>query len=297
MDGYEVGKLLKKDAQLNEIPVIYLSALTDTRDKVKAFEQGGVDYIEKPFQIEEVQARVNTHLNLRFFQKQLEEMNKNLQEIVEEKVKEISESQIATIFALAKLAESRDKDTGDHLKNMQIFCKLLAEQLRTDSKYKDTIDAEFIDNLQKASALHDIGKVGIRDEILLKPGRLTPEEFEEMKQHTTIGANTLKEVYQEYPGNYFIKIGVEVAQSHHEKWDGSGYPEGLSGEEIPLSARIVALVDVYEALRSKRVYKDAYSKEQTREIIIEDNNKHFDPLIVDAFIKLEDEFDSAYKTL
>ena len=131
----------------------------------------------------------------------------------------------------------------------------------------------------------------------MKPGRLTPEEFEEMKQHTTIGANTLKEVYQEYPGNYFIKIGVEVAQSHHEKWDGSGYPEGLSGEEIPLSARIVALVDVYEALRSKRVYKDAYSKEQTREIIIEDNNKHFDPLIVDAFIKLEDEFDSAYKTL
>lgn len=294
MDGYEVCRHLKKDERLKDIPVIYLSALTDTKDKVKAFEQGGVDYIEKPFQLEEVRARVDTHLKLRFFQKQLETYNNNLKQMVEEKVKEISESQMATIFALAKLAETRDKDTGDHLKRMQLFCRLMAENLSIHSKYKDRINVEFIGNLQKASPLHDIGKVGIRDVILLKPGKLTSEEFEEMKQHTSLGANTLEEVYQEYPGNYFIKIGIEIARSHHEKWDGSGYPDGLCGDEIPLSAQIVALVDVYDALRSKRVYKEAYSNENTRGIIIQESGKHFDSSIVEVFLELEQEFDKAY---
>jgi putative two-component system response regulator len=297
MDGYEVCRHLKNDDRLKGIPVIYLSALTDTKDKVKAFEQGGVDYIEKPFKLEEVRARVETHLKLHFLQKEIEAYNNNLQQMVEEKVKEISESQIATIFALAKLAESRDNDTGDHLKRVQIFCLLLAEKLSTCSKYKDRINADFVENLQKASPLHDIGKVGIRDAILLKPGKLTPEEFEEMKQHASIGANTLKEVYQEYPSNYFIKIGIEIAQSHHEKWDGSGYPEGLSGDRIPLSARIMALVDVYDALRSKRVYKEAYSKEETHEIIIQGNGKQFDPLVVEAFLENEQEFDKVYTTI
>jgi len=297
MDGYEVCSHLKKDERLKEIPVIYLSALTDTKDKVKAFEQGGVDYIEKPFQFEEVRARVDTHLKLRYFQRELEAHNNNLKEMVEEKVKEISESQIATIFAMAKLAESRDNDTGDHLKRIQIFCGLIAKKLSQHPKYKGKINAEFIDILQKASPLHDIGKVGIRDVILLKPGKLTTEEFEEMKEHTTIGANTLEEVYQKYPGNYFVKIGIEIAESHHEKWDGSGYPKGLCGDEIPLSARIMALVDVYDALRSKRVYKEAYSKEKTREIIIQGSGKHFDPLIVEVFLEFEEEFDKAYTSL
>jgi putative two-component system response regulator len=294
MDGYEVCKLLKKDERMQEIPVIFLSALTDTRDKVKAFEQGGVDYIEKPFQIEEVRARVDTHLKLRFFQKEIENINSNLTQMVEEKVKEISESQTATIFALAKLAESRDEGTGDHLKRIQIFCRLIAEKLRIHSKYKGRINADYVDILQKASPLHDIGKVGIKDAILLKPGKLTPEEFEEMKRHTTIGANTLADVYKEYPENLFIKIGIEIAQSHHEKWDGSGYPQGLSGDEIPLSARIIALADVYDALRSKRVYKRAFSHEEAREIIIGGRGKHIDPLIVDAFLEFEQEFDKVY---
>jgi len=297
MDGYEVCSHLKKDERLKEIPVIYLSALTDTKDKVKAFEQGGVDYIEKPFQFEEVRARVDTHLKLRYFQRELEAHNNNLKQMVEEKVKEISESQIATIFAMAKLAESRDNDTGDHLKRIQFFCGLIAKKLSQHPEYKGKINAEFIDILQKASPLHDIGKVGIRDVILLKPGKLTTEEFEEMKEHTTIGSNTLEEVYQKYPGNYFVKIGIEIAESHHEKWDGSGYPKGLCGDEIPLSARIMALVDVYDALRSKRVYKEAYSKEKTRGIIIQGSGKHFDPLIVEVFLEFEEEFDKAYTSL
>ncbi len=297
MDGYEVCRYLKRDERLKEIPVIYLSALTGTKDKVKAFEQGGVDYIEKPFQLEEVQARVDTHLKLRFFQKELEAHNRNLKQMVEEKVKEISESQMETIFALAKLAEARDKETGDHLKRIQIYCRLMAENLSMHPEYKDRINAEFIDTLKKASPLHDIGKVGVRDVILLKPGKLTPEEFEEMKQHTSIGAKTLKEVYQIYPGNYFIKIGIEIAQSHHEKWDGSGYPEGLCGEEIPLSAQIMALVDVYDALRSRRVYKEAYSNKKTQEIILQGSGKHFSSLIVETFLEFEQEFDKVYAEL
>lgn len=297
MDGYEVCRCLKKDERYKEIPVIYLSALTDTKDKVRAFEEGGVDYIEKPFQFEEVRARVDTHLKLSYLQRELEVHNNNLEQMVEEKVKEISESQIATIFAMAKLAESRDKDTGDHLVHIQIFCRLIAEKLIYHPQYEEHINAKFIDILQKASPLHDIGKVGIRDSILLKPGKLTTDEFEEMKQHTTIGANTLKEVFQKYPNNYFIKIGIEIAESHHERWDGSGYPEGLCGNEIPLSAQIMALVDVYDALRSKRVYKEAYSKEKTREIIINESGKHFDALIVETFLEFEEELDKAYTSL
>ena len=297
MDGYEVCRIINKDERFRRIPVIYLSALTDIKDKVKAFEQGGVDYIEKPFQVEEVLARVDTHLKLSYFQRELEVRNSTLKQMVEDKVNEISESQIATIFAMAKLAESRDKDTGDHLKHIQIFCRLIAEKLRLHEKYKDEINLDFIDTLEKASPLHDIGKVGIRDVILLKPGPLTSEEFEEMKQHTIIGASTLKEVYEKYPGNYFVKIGIEIAESHHEKWNGSGYPEGLCGDEIPLSARIMALADVYDALRSKRVYKEAYSKEKTLEIIIQGSGKHFDPLIVDGFLEFEQEFDKAYTSM
>ena len=226
--------------------------------------------------------------------KELETYNNNLKQMVEEKVKEISESQMATIFAFAKLAEARDEDTGDHLKRIQIFCQLIAEKLSLRNYYKDRINADFIDNLQKASPLHDIGKVGIRDVILLKPGKLTREEFKEMQQHTLIGANTLEEVYQNYPGNYFIKIGIEIARSHHEKWDGSGYPDGLCGDEIPLSAQIMALVDVYDALRSKRVYKKAYSNNRTKAIIIKGANRHFNPLLVETFLEFEQEFDKAY---
>jgi len=280
MDGYEVCNRLKKDKRLKNIPVIFLSALTDTKDKIKGFKNGGVDYIQKPFEITEVQARVNTHINLHELHIKLEQHNKQLNQLVEQKVKEISESQMATIYALAKLAESRDDETGEHLNRVKIICRLIAEKL---SLHKD-ISIDFINTIEKASSLHDIGKVGVRDAILLKPGKLTPKEFEEIKLHTTIGANTLREVYQNYPNNYFIAIGIEVAQSHHEKWDGSGYPNGLKGEEIPLSARIMALADVYDALLSKRVYKDSFPLEKTRKIILNGRGKHFEPIIVDVFI-------------
>lgn len=296
MDGYEVCDRLKGDEKLNNIPIIFLSALADVGDKIKAFQNGGVDYIQKPFEIAEVNARVKTHLRLHDLQMELEKHNEHLNQLVKEKVKEISESQMATIFALAKLAEFRDDKTGKHINRTQLLCRLIAEKLSIHFKNKYRISTEFIENLEKASPLHDIGKVGIKDAILLKPGKLTPAEFEEIKQHTTLGANKLREVFSNYPNNKFIEIGIEIAQSHHEKWDGGGYPEGLVGDAIPLSARIMALSDVYDALRSKRVYKDAYSHVKACEIIIEERGKHFDPLIVDIFIEFDQELKKAYTT-
>ena len=215
---------------------------------------------------------------------------KLIEEIVNKKVAEISESQIATIYALVKLAESRDDDTGTHIERTSMLCKLMAQYLSLLPECKEIINDKYIDNIYKASPLHDIGKVGIPDSILLKPGKLTKEEFDIMKSHTTIGYKTLSEVQRKYKNNGFIKMGMEIAKYHHEKWDGTGYPIGLSGNEIPVSARIMAIVDVYDALRSKRVYKEAFSHEKACEIINEGRGKHFDPVLVDVFLEHNERF-------
>lgn len=297
MNGYQVCETLKQDPALDDIPVIFISALDDLQDKVKAFTTGGVDYITKPFQIEEVISRVKTHLMLRRTQRELEEaknelleINHNLEERVQTQVKQITSSHLATIFVLAKLAESRDSDTGRHLDRVRHLSRVIAEQMSKKERYKKDIDRQFIDNLYEASALHDIGKVGIPDAILLKPGKLTPDEFEIMKTHTTIGVEPLRIVDREYPGNALIRMGIDIVEAHHEKWDGSGYPFGLKGESIPLVARIVALVDVYDALTSVRPYKKAFSHIESRDIITSDAGKHFDPEIVASFLEVEDQF-------
>lgn len=290
MDGYEVCKHLKNDQQLKDIPIIFLSALTETMDKVKAFNEGGVDYIAKPFAFEEVQARVKNHLKIHSLQKDLERHNKHLEEMVEEKVKEISDSQIATIFAIAHLAEARDYETGAHLERTRDYCRMLADWLAGYPEHRNLITEDYVRRIYETSPLHDIGKVGVPDAVLLKPGKLSAEEFEEIKKHTTIGAETLNQVETRYPENKFIAMGKEIARFHHEKWDGSGYPDRLAGENIPLSARIMALADVYDALRSHRPYKKAFSHEKSCHIIVDDRGKHFDPLLVDAFLALEDKF-------
>lgn len=297
MNGYQVCKELKSDPAFDEIPVIFISALDELEDKVKAFISGGVDYITKPFQIEEVLARVNTHITLRRTQveletakSQLEQINRDQEKIICQQVKKISSYQLATIFALAKLADSRDQDTGIHLEHCKILCKILAEECRHFPRFQTSIDDDFITNLHDASALHDIGKVGIPDRILLKPGKLDVDEFNEMKKHTLIGAQALREVDKNFPDNKLIEMGIRIAESHHEKWDGSGYPYGLSGDKIPLEARILALVDVYEALTSERPYKAAFPHEKSREIILSSKGSHFDPDIVEAFIHIEDQF-------
>ncbi|MFB3904836.1 MAG: two-component system response regulator [Acidobacteriota bacterium] len=297
LDGYEVCRRLKADDRLKDIPVIFLSALGETTDKLRGFWVGAVDYVTKPFELEEVRARVATHLKIRRLQSQLavyasrlEVYNQRLEQLVEAKVKEISESQMATIFALARLAESRDLETGKHVERTRTFCCYLAQRLRENPEYKQVIDESFVKNIFHASPLHDIGKVGIRDALLLKPGKYTPAEFDEMKKHTLIGAATLEDVWQKYPNNRFLAIGIEIARHHHEKWDGTGYPSRLSGPQIPVSARIMALSDVYDALRSRRVYKPPFSHEESCEIIRRGASRHFDPAVVEAFVEVESEF-------
>ncbi len=292
MDGFEVCRRLKADPRFNHIPIIFISALSDTSNKVRAIREGGVDYITKPFQVEEVTARIETHLHLQSLREELRERNENLEKIVKEKVQELTAAQNATIRAMTKLAEARDDDTGVHIERIRIFCRILAVELKKHPDFSQFISGDFIENLFQASPLHDIGKIAIRDSILLKPGKLDPGEFEIMKTHTTIGSRNMEDVQKEYPKNSFISMGIKIARSHHERWDGSGYPDGLSGETIPLCARIMSLADVYDALRSRRVYKEPFSHEKSRSIILEGSGGQFDPRVIDAFLTLEDEFET-----
>ncbi len=297
MDGFEVCRRLKEDERLSDIPVLFISALNDMNDKLSAFNAGGQDYITKPFQAEEVLARVNTHMKIRHLQGELERHNRLLEQRVAEQVKDISDSQIATIIALAKLSESRDDDTGKHIERVQTFCRLLAEKMAEQPSYGEAINSAFIENIFLASPLHDVGKVGISDKILLKPGKLTAEEFDIMKTHTVIGWQTLTAAQEKYPKNTLMTTGVCIARHHHERWDGNGYPDGLKGEEIPLEARIMAVADAYDALRSKRVYKEAFSHDKSRAILLEGKGAQFAPDVVDAFVALEGRCDGSWSQM
>ena len=297
MDGFTVCETFKATPLLSEIPIIFISALDSTEDKVKALKVGGVDYITKPFQFQEVIARVETHLDLRKAKEILKDFNKKLQEKVDEQVAEINQSQIATIFALAKLSHTRDDDTGMHLERVQHLCKLFSEHLVKITDYQHLINDEFITEIFHASPLHDLGKVGIEDSILLKPGKLTPEEFDIMQTHTSIGAATLESVFKQYPNSAFISMGIDIAKHHHEKWDGTGYPSALSGKDIPLSARIMSLVDVYDALRSQRPYKKPFSHRKSVEIIESMSGASFDPDLVSVFLSIQDDFDRTFLSL
>ncbi len=297
LDGYETLKVIQGDAVLRRVPVIMITALDDVDSAVRCIEMGAVDYVTKPFNPILLRARVDANLGRKRISDQeehrreeIERNNVSLSEEVRAKVLEISQSQLAAIFAMSKLAESRDPETGEHLERMREYCKLLSEKLGRMPKFQATIDKAFIDNIYAASPLHDIGKVGIDDSVLLKPGALSDEEWAIMKQHPVIGAETLREVDRQHPGNDFIHTGIEIAESHHEKWNGSGYPYGLSGKSIPLVARILALGDVYDALTSRRCYKDAFSHEKSRSIIEEGHGSHFDPDVVSAFFEAEDDF-------
>ncbi|MCX5793719.1 MAG: response regulator [Elusimicrobia bacterium] len=290
MNGYEVCRRLKAEGRLKDIPVIFLSALSEPADKVKAFGAGGVDYITKPFQFDEVCARVGTHLRLRGLQQELARHNLHLEALVKEKAAEISDSRLAAILSLTKLAESRDKHTGEHIERTRTFATVLAGKMRGDPRHADIITESFIESVSHTAPLHDIGKVGILDSILLKPGRLTPGEFEIMKTHAAIGADTLRTARGRYPGSLFLNMGSDIARSHHERWDGGGYPDGLAGEAIPLAARIMAVADVYDALRTRRPYKPAFTHEQSRALILEGAGSQFDPSAAAAFRAIEAEF-------
>lgn len=290
MDGFEVCAKMKEDKNLKDIPVIFLSAMTDINSKAKAFEMGAIDYITKPFEVQEVKARVKTHLSLKLAQNELAMQNEILNMKVEERTREIVRTQEATLETIANLAEYRDPETGGHINRTKGYIKVLAEKLKEHPKYKDIINDTIISSYYKASPLHDIGKIGIRDEVLLKPGKLTPLEFEEMKQHSVIGYNTLKMAANQLGDNSFLAYAMEFALHHHEKWDGTGYPDGLKGEEIPISCRLMAIADVYDALISKRIYKPAFSHKKSISIILEESGTHFDPELIEIFKEIHEEF-------
>jgi len=301
MDGFEFCRKLKDNERTADVPVICISGKCEVSDKVRAFEMGAVDYVTKPFQLKEIEARVATHLKIRCLQREITALNLSLQARVDAQVKEISDSQIATIVALAKLSEFRDEATGNHLLRVQRFCQKLAERLAQEGLFDGLIDDAFILNLHHASALHDIGKVGIPDRILLKPGALTPEEFEVMKTHTVLGAETLSAVLASYPNNAFIRMGRDIARSHHERFDGSGYPDGLVGEDIPLCARIVAVADQYDSLRNARPYKPAYDALSTVDVLTKGDGRSkpqdLDPRVLSVFKTMTAEFEAIYQEL
>jgi putative two-component system response regulator len=297
MDGYEVLHNLKSDDALKHVPVIMITAVDDLDSTVRCLELGAEDYLPKPFNPVILRARVGTclakkqlHDQQEHHRTQLRDHNNQLEKRVRDQVREITSGQLATIFAMSKLADSRDPETGKHLERMREYCHTISRRLATKAPYHDVIDDEFVETIYAASPLHDIGKVGVPDHILLKPGKLSSDEWAVMQTHCELGAETLRAVHAQHPGNAFVRMGIDIAQSHHEKWDGSGYPLGLQGEEIPLAARILALGDVYDALTSKRCYKEAFSHEKSTAIIIEGRGSHFDPAVVDAFLESQEEF-------
>ena len=283
IDGYEVCSRLKGDEFTRNIPVIFITALSEAGDEARGLALGAVDFITKPFNPGLVKARVRNQLELKRYRDHLEEM-------VEERTHQIRLTQEVTIEAMGALAEYRDPETGGHIRRTQLYVRRLAEKLGTHPRFAAFLDAETIQLLYMSAPLHDIGKVGIPDHILLKPGRLTAEEFEEMKKHTGYGKAAMESAEQRLGEKSFLRYASEIAESHQEKWDGSGYPHGLRGEEIPVSARLMAVADVYDALISKRVYKPPFPHSKAVGIIREGRGTHFDPDMVDAFLEIHEDF-------
>ena len=283
IDGYEVCRRLKASDKTREIPIIFLTAMNDAQDEAKGLSLGAVDYITKPFNPDLVKARVRNHLDLKRHRDHLEKL-------VNERTKDLALLQEATIESMAALAEYRDPETGGHIRRTKNYVLLLAKYLKEHNKFPDVLNDESIELMYKSAPLHDIGKVGVSDNILLKPGKLTDEEFNEMKKHTLYGRDTILTALKRLGENSFLRFAREIAETHQEKWDGSGYPHGIKGENIPVAGRLMAIADVYDALISKRVYKVPFSHAKAVSIIKEGKGTHFDPDMVDAFLALEDEF-------
>jgi putative two-component system response regulator len=303
MDGYEVLRRLKTDKATQNIPVVFVTALGDEQNEEHGLELGAVDYIAKPFKPAIVLARVRTHLELKQARDRLAHQNEWLEQEVARRMSENLLIQDLSMRALACLAEARDTDTGNHILRTQTYIATLGRHLRQHERFRDALSGKQIDRIVKAAPLHDLGKVGIPDAILLKPGRLTPEEMEVMKTHPSIGAAAIEKAMKESlaaadeamaaqaSGAFaFLQTARDIALTHHEKWDGSGYPQGLQGDAIPVSGRLMALADVFDALICRRVYKEAMPIEQATEIIVAGRGKHFDPDVVDAFLACRDEF-------
>jgi len=291
LSGHEVAQSLKADPRTRAIPLIFLTAMASTADETRGLEMGAADYITKPISPPVVLARVETQLKVKAAADFLKDKSDYLEQEVARRTREVLAIQDVTIHAMASLAETRDNETGNHIRRTQHYMKILAEHLRDHPRFRHFLDDDTIRLLFKSAPLHDIGKIGIPDRILLKPGKFTPEEFEIMKTHTTLGRDAIAHAEQQLGTSVeFLHFAKEIAYGHQEKWDGSGYPEGKAGDDIPISARLMAVADVYDALISRRVYKNGMSHEEAVRIITEGHGKHFDPDICDAFLACSDQF-------
>ncbi len=289
MDGYETAKILKSNPFTIDIPIIFITAMNKVDDKVKAFEAGGVDYISKPFNKHELLARINVHLKLKqstdklkIQNKMLKDNEKHLAHLVTQKTKKVGEMTIAMVSALENANLYNDQDTGLHIKRVGEYSALLADKIG--------MDFDFISKILLYAPLHDVGKVGISDKILKKSGKYFFSERDLMKEHVIIGGNMLSD-------NSFGPMAKNIALYHHEKWDGTGYKSGLKGDDIPIEARIVTITDVYDALTSKRSYKEPYSEKEADKYIKDNSGTHFEPKLVKAFFAIKKKIISVKKSL
>lgn len=291
MDGYEVLARLREQDQTRDIPVVFITALDGDEEVVRGLELGAADYITKPLCPAIVLARVHTQIELKRSRDWLRNQNVLLEAEVARRTEESQLIEDVSIFTLARLAEVRDEVTGNHLRRTQHYIRVLAESLCTHPRFAAFLTAANIETLTKSALLHDIGKIGIPDHILLKPGKLTPVEREIMQTHAKLGRDAIELAKRDAAKPVeFLSMAQEIAHYHHEKWDGSGYPEGLAGDTIPIPARLMALADVFDALICNRQYKKPWTFEEAKELILQERGGHFDPDVVDAFISRFDEF-------
>lgn len=286
MDGYETIVEIKKIPSAEQIPVIFLTASEHSNDEIKGLELGAVDFIIKPFVAQSMLQRIRNQM-------ELAEYRKNLEQMVREKTRQIEKIQDAIVITLIDLMKCRDGLTGGHLIRVASYTEILLQALYQRKKYLDIIDEQYISEIRRGAYLHDIGKIGIADKTLLKDSRLTEQEREYMKQHTILGGEVLDKVLKEIGEESFLTHSRDLAYYHHEKWNGTGYPFGISGTDIPLSARILSIADVYDALTSKRSYKEPFSHEKSVEIVVQDSGVAFDPEIIEVFQEIEGEFHKA----
>jgi len=290
MNGYAVIKTLKDSEKYAAIPVIFLTAKIEPENEMKGLSLGAVDYIYKPFSPELLVKRIETHLLLQAQKQELKRYSTNLECMVQEKTQAVHELKDAILSTVAELVECRDGITGGHIERTQNYLQLLVRSLLEDDIYAEELSQWDMKLFVMSSQLHDVGKISIKDSILQKPGKLTDEEFEEMKKHAAFGKRIIERIEKKTKETAFLQYAKVLAGSHHEKWDGTGYPEGLKGEEIPLQGRLMALADVYDALTNERPYKRAFSHKEAVVIIREGVGKHFDPEIAGVFLKYEHKF-------
>jgi putative two-component system response regulator len=290
MDGYEAIKKLKRNPVWEDIPVIFLTAKADETSELEGLTLGAVDYIYKPFSAPLLLKRIENHLLIQRQKRQFQDLNTHLEEMVKKRTQQVSNLQNAVLNTVANLVEFRDDVTGGHVTRTQRYLEILVNQLIKDGVYAEEVSGWNLDYLIPSAQLHDVGKIIITDSILNKPGALTKDEFEVMKTHAEAGVKAIKKIEENAEEHDFMRHARRIAGGHHEKWDGTGYPAGLKGTDIPLEARLMAIADVYDALVSKRPYKNPLGTDEAKQVIEGGRGTHFDPVLVDVFSEVADQF-------